>query len=869
MGKKKNKPILDGEGLTTLVRSLPSGVVRRGNLHEHWSRVGNAIHDAAREHSVGTIDDLIYDPVQVDSDAALVVAAEGDANLPDFALLMRDTLAAAEEPALALEDFQERVGNYFNQQLVDEEINRHGVNKLVLKLFRPYHEWYYLTDTTYDVAYSYALVEAERRCDAVWQEILEWAGDEYRRGGSYPNDAIPAQAMARLYTRSQAEEELGVARRVFKMMSGSRDLPMRRCPDGAVRMRAADVHRLRQSPEKIQAVEDQIEINIWQIRTLTDLKVSYLKTLLHNAGVRPKHRGKGKRNKSGDEYYLWGDVRQLFWPEGDHPSMLDIEINEEAGGAGSQAWWSETIIQIHEEITEKRRQQREAKQRRKEERRQQRDALRSQMIDNFPSWLREDDIDQIAYIHVGPTNSGKTHDALEELAQAGSGWYLAPLRLLAREMFERLNKMGVYCSLLTGEERIDIPGSTITAATVEMFNPNHSGECVVIDEAHMVADDSRGWAWTQALVKAQAPTLHVITAPHGLQLLTKIFESTGVETQTLYHHRLVPLEVAAKPWSLSRLPRRTILIAFTRRDVLRYKYRLQEEFGRTVSVVYGALPPEVRLKQAQRFAEQEVEICVATDAVGMGLNLPADNVVFSTMSKFDGKQMRFLYPSEVQQIAGRAGRYGLSDAGFVGGIDKQILNRVRKLMSQQVYDVKVARLAPRTDEIELLTGDLAQRLITWQQLNAIPDELRSIVTSTDMGDRIELAKMLSYEDLQRLGVERALLLVNAPTRQESQEYWVDCATAILQDQPLPLPPVSPAKIEEGRTLKLAEGVISCIDVYLWLGYREPFQHLVEDPHPVIHQREELTRAMDIALMKKFNPNTPRHSRFDESWYDYL
>src|SRR5690606_32826223 len=126
------------------------------------------------------------------------------------------------------------------------------------------------------------------------------------------------------------------------------------------------------------------------------------------------------------------------------------------------------------------------------------------------------------------------------------------------------------------------------------------------------------------------------------------------------------------------LPPRTILVAFSRQMVLQLKGEL-ERAKRRVSVVYGNLPPEVRRKQADRFANGETEICIATDAVGMGLNLPADYVCFFELEKFDGKQVRYLTPSEVQQIGGRAGRFGLSKAGEIGATNKQDLKLVHQL----------------------------------------------------------------------------------------------------------------------------------------------------------------------------------------------
>jgi len=863
-----NRPKMTGRSLAKLIKTAPSGVITRQNLNDRWRDVARAIRQARKRESIGIHNEFIYDPERLDTQAALQLISEGMASLPDFVAMARGALLESGQLALYESDLENRIGGFFEMGILHEdELESGGVLCLELKLFQPYKNWYYLVESDFEAVYNFALSQAEKRFDQEWENICEWAGDELRIGAQ-EGDTARMKALARLYTRGQIDTLLDMPDRVFKLALRKDLLPRMDCPDGSKRMRAKDVHRLHQDPALRQSLEDALEINIWQIRTVTDLKISYLRTLFHNAQIKYSSRSRDNGNGAyATVWYYWGDVRKVLWPQGDHPSMSDLEIIENTGGAGRQAWWSERIFQIHEEILEKQRQQRESKDRRRRERHEKREALRAQMIDNFPSWLREEDIDQVAYIHVGPTNSGKTHDAIQELANAGSGWYLAPLRLLAREMFERLNRMGAYCNLVTGEERIIVPGATITAATVEMFNAERSGQCVVLDEAHMVGDSQRGWAWTQALVNARAPQLHVITAPQGLSLLTRFCEAIGTETQVLYHDRLVPLDVAEKPWGLRELPARTILIAFTRQDVLRLKFELQQ-MGRSVAVVYGALPPEVRIKQAQRFEQGEVEICVATDAVGMGLNLPADHVVFSDVVKFDGRAQRTLTAGELQQIAGRAGRFGLSDKGFVGGIDKFTLDTVRRLMAKTVPDIEIARLAPRTDEIELLEGDLSQRLLTWKQLNAIPDALRGLVTSTELDDQIELATFLSYNDVAKLGVDAALVLVSAPVRRESQEYWLECATCILRDEPLPLPPPPPTVIMEGKSLKDAENVIACIDIYLWLGYREYFRHLVGEPQPIIDLRGELTREIDIALMRRFDPNAVvKRSRTKAYWYD--
>ena len=135
--------------------------------------------------------------------------------------------------------------------------------------------------------------------------------------------------------------------------------------------------------------------------------------------------------------------------------------------------------------------------------------------------------------------------------------------------------------------------------------------------------------------------------------------------------------------------------------------------------------------------------------------------------------------AKFSRLLGRAGRFGLSDHGVVSAVDDDMLEFVQRMMKTDIRDEKYARLAPRTDELELLEGDLAQRLMTWKQLNAIPNVLRGIITSTDLEDRIELSQFLSYNDLEKLGMEKALTLVNAPVRKESREFWTECAMADL------------------------------------------------------------------------------------------
>lgn len=266
---------------------------------------------------------------------------------------------------------------------------------------------------------------------------------------------------------------------------------------------------------------------------------------------------------------------------------------------------------------------------------------------------------------TGPTNSGKSYTALNALAEAESGLALAPLRLLAHEFREALAARGVAASLATGEERITVPGSRHLAATVEMCPLHNPVDVAIIDEAQMLADPDRGAAWTAAIMGAPARHLFVLGAADCVPLVRRIAELCGDPVDEISLERKSPLRAASATIRLHELRPGDALIAFSRREVLDLRAELLTR-GRRIAVVYGALSPEVRRAEAQRFNSGDADILVATDAIGMGLNLSIKRVIFTSLRKFDGTQTRDLTTQEIKQIGGRAGRYGLHEDGIVG-----------------------------------------------------------------------------------------------------------------------------------------------------------------------------------------------------------
>lgn len=288
-------------------------------------------------------------------------------------------------------------------------------------------------------------------------------------------------------------------------------------------------------------------------------------------------------------------------------------------------------------------------------------------------------------LFVGPPNSGKTHAAFERLAQALDGAYLAPLRLLALEGRDRLVARGVPCSLLTGEENVPAPGARVVSSTIEMMSTQREVDVAVIDEAQMIFDASRGWAWTQAIVAAPAREVIVICSGFAVPAIERLFGLCGERCEVQHFERKQHVQLLPRPVPMAQLALGDAVVAFSRREVLMLRDRIAAA-GHPVSVIYGALPPEVRRREAERFAEGASHILVATDAIGMGLNLPIRRVLFSTLVKFDGVADRPLDVSETHQIAGRAGRFGMHEEGFVGvleGAEPEAPAMLAELLPQQ------------------------------------------------------------------------------------------------------------------------------------------------------------------------------------------
>jgi len=326
--------------------------------------------------------------------------------------------------------------------------------------------------------------------DEVWRNALAQCGDRVRDGAAAPKakDSVEEQVLARSYNVKQAAKLVGVTGETMRKAAQELALDSFVDPRGKLRFPAQTLIPTAADPDLREMIAGYERLRPSELRAVLDIDQRSLERSIREAGLAPKR-------------MIWRDLRG-HWnlPETYEEYNQLRGAKEREGDQGKRA---------------RRRGGRARGQRKRGAERR----LRNRLIDAFPKWRNDYRDQQKLSIHIGEPNSGKTHDALDAMKAAGAGWYLAPLRLLAYEIFDRLNGDGVACNLLTGEEHIPVEGARITAATIEMFNAMKSGACVIIDEAQMLADADRGWAWTRALMESAAPEMHIIGPPTARNLI--------------------------------------------------------------------------------------------------------------------------------------------------------------------------------------------------------------------------------------------------------------------------------------------------------------------------------------------------------------
>ncbi|GAA0719464.1 helicase [Clostridium malenominatum] len=315
------------------------------------------------------------------------------------------------------------------------------------------------------------------------------------------------------------------------------------------------------------------------------------------------------------------------------------------------------------------------------------------------------------YLHLGETNTGKTYNAMERLKEVKKGIYLSPLRILALENFEKLNREGVKCHLLTGEEEILIEDATHISCTIEKLNLKEQYDLAIIDEIQMINDDSRGAAWTRALLGLNCKEIHVCGAINSKEILIDIIEDCRDNYEIKEYKRSVPLEIQHRSFSYGDIEAGDALVVFSKKRVLQLAY-YYGDLGIKASLIYGDLPPEVRRKQYEQFINKETTILITTDAIGMGVNLPIRRIIFMDVKKFDGNEVRFLTSQEVKQIGGRAGRKGIYEVGYLTSFGSG-QSFIEEMINSEDEIIDTAVIGPSEAILRIKGLPLKEKLALW------------------------------------------------------------------------------------------------------------------------------------------------------------
>ncbi|MDT2058196.1 MAG: helicase-related protein, partial [Planktomarina sp.] len=327
---------------------------------------------------------------------------------------------------------------------------------------------------------------------------------------------------------------------------------------------------------------------------------------------------------------------------------------------------------------------------------------------------------------LGPTNTGKTHYAIERMLAHRSGVIGLPLRLLAREVYDKIVALRgpSTVALVTGEERIVPVRAKYWVCTVEAMPDGMGCDFLAVDEIQLCADPERGHVFTDRLLRARG--LHE-TLFLGAETMRKAIAALVPTADFIYRDRFSELSYSGQK-KISRMPARSAIVSFSVDNVYGIAELLRRQKG-GAAVVMGALSPRTRNAQVEMYQNGDVDYLVATDAIGMGLNLDVNHVAFSATAKFDGNRMRALMPNELAQIAGRAGRHMNNGTFGVTGEASPLLDEVVEAITENRFQ-PISKLYWRSSKLQFGT---TKALIASLETHTDNDWLTRVRESDDLG----------------------------------------------------------------------------------------------------------------------------------------
>lgn len=483
------------------------------------------------------------------------------------------------------------------------------------------------------------------------------------------------------------------------------------------------------------------------------------------------------------------------------------------------------------------------------------------------------------HLHVGPTNSGKTYNALKKLTEAESGFYAGPLRLLAHEVYSRFKAQGTPCDLVTGDDvRLDSnPDCMITASTVEMVNTSRPVDVAVIDEIQMMAEEQRGWAWTRAFLGANAKSVHLCGEERVIPLIRELAASMGDTLKIQHYERLNPLKCMSKSLggNLRMLQKGDCVVAFSIVQIHAMKKEIEIATGRRCAIVYGGLPPETRAKQAELFndPDNDYDYLVASDAIGMGLNLAVRRIIFSSVYKFDMGTDRVLTVPQIKQIAGRAGRYrnahqantGATNIeqqpGLVTTLVEADLPVVASALKINAPPLQKAGIIPPAEYLEEVSRRLPIEAPFEFIMRKVAREahLHPRFYLCDISDKLRVARYV--DPVPGLTIEQRVNLCAAPCGNKPVviEALTGMARAVAAGKPvkcvdldvIPLEILVKPPTANREYLEDLETLHQSLVLFLWLSYRFPM--IMVDQPMAIHAKDLVEQKITWTL-RAFSAN---------------
>ncbi|KAJ5091931.1 hypothetical protein NUU61_006801 [Penicillium alfredii] len=489
-------------------------------------------------------------------------------------------------------------------------------------------------------------------------------------------------------------------------------------------------------------------------------------------------------------------------------------------------------------------------------------------------------IQRTIHLHVGPTNSGKTYHALQRLKNCKNGFYAGPLRLLAQEVYHRFKGDGVPCSLVTGDD-VKVPEDgelpRVVSNTVEMVSLGQKYDVGVIDEIQMIANSKRGWAWTRAVLGSQVSELHLCGETRAVPLIRELCALTGDILEIHRYERLNPLEVMdhSLKGNLNNLEKGDCLVAFSRVGIHALKADIEKTTGRRAAIVYGGLPAEIRTQQASLFndPDNEYDFLVASDAIGMGLNLSCKRVIFETVVKRLPSGLHRLTVPEIKQIGGRAGRYrpanaqgdadGKANVGLVTSLEEVDLPYIQQAMRLEPPPLSAAGIYPPESAFLKFAAYFPPKSVPFEYLlKRLLDisQVSSTFFMCDASDQLSNAEIIDSVD--GLRTEDQLVLMTSPMDNKdpsSRDVTCalgDCVANHTDGRLLDIPHLNLEILEQAASgnrdyMHELEKLHKAVILYSWLSFR--FGGVFTDRTLAAHVKE-LVEARMVRALTEFSAN---------------